>query len=195
MTSPPPVVAPAAVTANDENVTTTASPFASPNESPIKSPTRKPLSPANTAKSDGSLDMTLSASEASPRAVTKKSTPTLPQLSWIAKSSPTGSPTETVAAKKQSPKKPVCPKESHKETLSPTKPSPTCPIRTSLPSGPVLVMVGDKQVKPAARDKTQNRRKPRTGRRAALPIGVTEEVPMKIPRRKSNTLSRLWEEV
>ena len=59
---------------------------------------------------------------------------------------------------------------------------------------PVLVMVGDKAVAPAARDRSVNRRKPASGRRAALPHGVHPTSPPKrVVRRTSNTLSRLWE--
>jgi len=58
----------------------------------------------------------------------------------------------------------------------------------------VLVMVGDKAVAPAARDHSVNRRKPASGRRAALPHGVVPMSPPKrVVRRTSNTLSRLWE--
>ena len=63
-----------------------------------------------------------------------------------------------------------------------------------LAGGPVLVMVGDKAVAPAARDRSVNRRKPASGRRAALPHGVHPTSPPKrVVRRTSNTLSRLWE--
>jgi hypothetical protein len=63
-----------------------------------------------------------------------------------------------------------------------------------LAGGPVLVMVGDKAVAPAARDRSVNRRKPLSGRRAALPHGVVPMSPPKrVVRRTSNTLSRLWE--
>lgn len=63
-----------------------------------------------------------------------------------------------------------------------------------LAGGPVLVMVGDKAVAPAARDRSVNRRKPASGRRAALPHGVVPMSPPKrVVRRTSNTLSRLWE--
>ena len=59
---------------------------------------------------------------------------------------------------------------------------------------PVLVMVGDTAVAPAARDRSVNRRKPASGRRAALPHGVVPTSPPKrVARRASNTLSRLWE--
>jgi hypothetical protein len=58
----------------------------------------------------------------------------------------------------------------------------------------VLVMVGDKAVAPAARDRSVNRRKPASGRRAALPHGVHPiSPPKRVVRRTSNTLSRLWE--
>jgi hypothetical protein len=63
-----------------------------------------------------------------------------------------------------------------------------------LAGGPVLVMVGDKAVAPAARDRSVNRRKPASGRRAALPHGVHPiSPPKRVVRRTSNTLSRLWE--
>ena len=63
-----------------------------------------------------------------------------------------------------------------------------------LAGGPVLVMVGDTAVAPAARDRSVNRRKPASGRRAALPHGVHPiSPPKRVVRRTSNTLSRLWE--